>query len=453
MSWLARSIANSLRIDDDDESPPQLPPRNPPENAAEERESDGVKEDLTVFKESLTRQLWGVANFLAPPPPPPLPPTSYRRVGSGLTQPESNSGNHEFDEDDQSPSSPYRRDHMKFRNFDNDENDEVLRNCELRTVVEDDDENGGNDWIGEVAGLTDEVLTFAGNIGHHPETWLDFPVEDDEDFDDFPMSESQKRHTQAVEHLTPRLAALRIELCPAHMSVGFFWKVYFVLLHSRLNKQDAELLSTPEIVEARAEWMQELQKRAKKEPERYNGGRYGSADFDEDYTPTSLQNDHSETHSSWTFASEPATSSTTADSDTEKHVGSTEMQYPEKAVIDEKPFENTNYKYKMQYPEKSVDEKPFENTHYKYKMQCSEKSFIDEKPFENANYKNFTPSVSKTPALQFDDDDDDDDWPEDDCLVQNGKVIPVGIDEDISFSDLEDDDCCIPVISKPDFPV
>ncbi|KAK9740468.1 hypothetical protein RND81_03G038000 [Saponaria officinalis] len=414
MSWLARSIANSLRIDDDDApSPSHAPPQlTSPDKTVDDIDTDGgdlrgVKEDLTVLRESLTRQLWGVANFLAPPS------SIDRGVDSELTRPESTSIADEFDHDDGEDDD----DDMNCRKLGL-RHDVSTKNCRLRTVNEEDDylgENGGggdDDWMREVAGLTEEVLTFAGNIAHHPETWLDFPVEDDEDLDDFPMSEAQKRHTLAVEHLTPRLAALRIELCPAHMSVGFFWKVYFVLLHSRLNKQDAELLSTPEIVEARAEWMQELQKRAKKESDQYHGGRFGSADFDEDFTPRSLQNDHSETHSSWTFASEPATSSTTADSDTEKQAVSTDMQYTEKSIIDEKPYMDINYK------------------------------------------TNCAPSVSKRPTFQYvDDDDDDDDWPEDDCLVENGKIFTVGIDEDISFSDLEDDDCCIPVISKPNFQV
>jgi len=61
------------------------------------------------------------------------------------------------------------------------------------------------------------------------------------------MSDAQQEHALAVESLLPRLAALRIELCPTHMSEGCFWMIYFVLLHSRLNKQDAELLSTPQV--------------------------------------------------------------------------------------------------------------------------------------------------------------------------------------------------------------
>lgn len=43
------------------------------------------------------------------------------------------------------------------------------------------------DMVGEfpgreaVVGLTDEVVAFANNIAMHPETWLDFPLPDDEE--------------------------------------------------------------------------------------------------------------------------------------------------------------------------------------------------------------------------------------------------------------------------------
>ena len=61
------------------------------------------------------------------------------------------------------------------------------------------------------------------------------------------MSDVQQEHALAVESLAPRLTALGIELCPGSMSEGCFWKIYFVLVHPRLNKHDAELLSTPEV--------------------------------------------------------------------------------------------------------------------------------------------------------------------------------------------------------------
>lgn len=64
---------------------------------------------------------------------------------------------------------------------------------------------------------------------------------------EFHLSDIQQEHALAVERLAPRLGALRIELCPGYMSEGCFWMVYFVLLHPRLNKQDAELLSTTQV--------------------------------------------------------------------------------------------------------------------------------------------------------------------------------------------------------------
>lgn len=64
---------------------------------------------------------------------------------------------------------------------------------------------------------------------------------------DFDLSDAQQEHALAVERLAPRLAALRIELCPGYMSEARFWEIYFVLLHPRLDKQDAELLSTPQV--------------------------------------------------------------------------------------------------------------------------------------------------------------------------------------------------------------
>ncbi|KAF3778799.1 hypothetical protein EJ110_NYTH31531 [Nymphaea thermarum] len=89
------------------------------------------------------------------------------------------------------------------------------------------------------------------------------------------MSDAQQDHALAIERLAPRLAALSIELCPK----GCFWKwkIYFVLLQSRLSKPDAGLLSTSQgvspqesyascqplkIIQARS-MLQELQKQAR----------------------------------------------------------------------------------------------------------------------------------------------------------------------------------------------
>ncbi|KAF8674311.1 hypothetical protein HU200_048139 [Digitaria exilis] len=111
MSWLARSLATSLNLPDDSGAdddpdadaaasstpspsarippPPPLPPP-PPHSAA----AEGVKEDLTELSKTLTRQFWGVANFLAPPPgeaspsPSPSPQSVGGQSGDAGTPPE-----------------------------------------------------------------------------------------------------------------------------------------------------------------------------------------------------------------------------------------------------------------------------------------------------------------------------------------------------------------------------
>ena len=46
-----------------------------------------------------------------------------------------------------------------------------------------ENENEEEDQEFNAVGITDEVLAFARNIAHHPETWLDFPLDPDEDLD------------------------------------------------------------------------------------------------------------------------------------------------------------------------------------------------------------------------------------------------------------------------------
>ena len=66
-------------------------------------------------------------------------------------------------------------------------------------------------------------------------------------FLDFELSDAQYGHAVAIERLVPSLSYLRTELCSTNMSEACFWKIYFVLLHSKLCKQDAEILSTPQV--------------------------------------------------------------------------------------------------------------------------------------------------------------------------------------------------------------
>ncbi|KAL4556505.1 hypothetical protein LXL04_039160 [Taraxacum kok-saghyz] len=305
MSWLSRSIANSLLIDDDEDDCPTVANddnNHHPQSVTEQEfntnqdGSDpqtltvGVKEDLSEFTESLARQLWGVASFLAPPPPPP-PPSLPLHPSSRTAQPDTSVSSRKG-----SPVSG-----------DKDADDISNSNCEdlrcggetgvssLCTFPSDNLKENDKDFVG----VTDEVLSFAMNIAHHPETWLDFPLSEEEEHDDFDMSDTQWNHASLVEHLVPRLAALRMELCPTHMSESYYWKVYFVLLHSRLTKHDAHLLSTPQIVAARNMWVKELQIQMKSL---------------EGNTNTDYHQDYSEATSSHYYTREPSVLETKGES-------------------------------------------------------------------------------------------------------------------------------------------
>lgn len=428
MSWLARSIVNSLHLDDDDDddadgaeendvvpdrsnldtSPTNhcqtRPPnddrtQSPPEESEEnELQSRGVKEDLTEFKQTLTRQLWGVASFLAPPPT-----THDNQRGSSNNLDESGASD-QSDEEDPLDSgivmSEVSRMGSNYHPFGSEENEGENRN---EDYGEEEEEEEGSSAVG----ITDEVLAFASNIAHHPETWLDFPLDEEEDLDDFDMSDAQKEHALAIQHFAPRLAALRIELCPCHMSENYFWKVYFVLLHSRLNKLDADILSTPQVMEARAMWMQELHKQRKPETDWFGRSTSYTNDHEnvlqEDLVPTSSYYTP-EIMSLRMYAAEPTISTMTTDCETEKHpIESTEVQFIDKAVIEEKQVV--------------------------------------------AEDKNL--SVSRSSKIQIPNYEDDcDDWPDEDSDLggQNETAICVENEDDISFSDLEDDDS---VLMKP----
>ncbi|KAL8096257.1 uncharacterized protein LOC141708434 [Apium graveolens] len=393
MSWLARSIATSLRLDENDD-------QNQISGdfvAAGETDSDqtdydddeqrggGMKEDFSELKQTLTRQIWGVASFLAPPPPPPPPLPSLRQRSDLYAGDRSLEASDEEIEVDSGKcmSGGYR---------------DLAQMLPFRL----------EDQIGGAVGITEESLAFASNIAHHPETWLDFPLSEEDDIDDFDMSDAQCKHAEAVERLVPRLAALRIELCPAHMSKGYFWMVYFVLLYSRLNRHDAETLSTQQLAAARSLWMQELQKRLKPESFQIRSStlyaKESSCLHDVDFDPYSPR--FRKFTDSLTSAFESPTCAAT-ESEVEK--------YP--AVSSESP---------------TVD-----------------KSVIREEPVTRTTEKEVVAGPSHKGSIQqYDDDEDGDDWLEQQSVDGYcGPTIFFGTDDDVSFSDLEED-CNMPMKSK-----
>ncbi|GKV20043.1 hypothetical protein SLEP1_g30219 [Rubroshorea leprosula] len=156
-----------------------------------------------------------------------------------------------------------------------------------------------------------------------------------------------------------------------------------------------------QVMEARAMWMKELQNQMKPETDWY--GRSDSYLGDssilhEDLVPAPSSYSAFETVSPRTYASDP-TSSITTEYETEKHpVENTEMQFVDKSVIEEKPV-------------------------------LAEEKVLLVGPSSKIVLPNF--------------EDDDDDWPEEEGSEFGGcksAAFFVGNEEDISFSDLEDDD-------------
>ncbi|KAG7535643.1 BSD domain [Arabidopsis thaliana x Arabidopsis arenosa] len=261
MAWLARSIANSLKLDEEDEEDDQKRPNQPPSESVSDSQSPrGVKEDISELTKTLRSQFWGVASFLSQP------------SSSPDLQERNQSPDHaEEGEEDEDLIAGIRNDFAeiggRFRtgisklsgNLPVSEFTKIASNF-LQLSSEDVDPK---DY--DVIGVTEELVLFVKDLAMHPDTWLDFPLpdEDDDSFDDFELADAQYEHALAVERLAPSLASLRIELCPEYMSENCFWRIYFVLVHPKLSEDDALILSTPQVLEARAMLSHELQKRNK----------------------------------------------------------------------------------------------------------------------------------------------------------------------------------------------
>ncbi|KAF3778800.1 hypothetical protein EJ110_NYTH31533 [Nymphaea thermarum] len=425
MSWLARSLTSSFNDERDDDG-------DDDDHQNESPRSRGVKEDLSELTKSFTRQLWGVASFLAPPPPtssttdsPSSPTPSAAPQNSSSAVPDSPSlineaiggGKSHLIAGDSPQVAGIRSDLSeiggRFKSgismlSGNKAVSEISRIASsflpFGSVDEEEFEEVEDGLSAPPVGVTEEVLTFARNISMHPETWLDFPLfADDEDAHEFEMSDAQRDHALTVEHLAPRLAALRIELCPRHMSEGCFWKIYFVLLHSRLSKHDAELLSTPQIVQARS-MLQEMQSRT-----RTGSNRLESPYAEEGSAKLLSQEPHSSKPDYELSSSKDASSELAKglgmDSESERLSTADELKIVDKSVIDERSF------------------------------TLNKDVLTQTVPVSNEKF-----------------DEDGDDWLEDSAEISGvGQVTPAFVnEEDVSFSDLEDDgdNSCLAASSK-----
>ncbi|XP_050373442.1 uncharacterized protein LOC126791078 [Argentina anserina] len=205
-----------------------------------------AENDASFLSQTLTRQLRGVATFLAPPPP-----------SSSSSEPPLSS--------DYPPPSPAL---VGVRNDLAELGGSFKAGLSLLSVAgisklastllparngASDDDCGGS-----APGITDEILGFVAEISKLPDCWTGFPIP--LDHRDFNMSSAQREHAFSVEQLVPEFASLRDRVCSA-MSEEQFWMIYFLLLLPRLNADDFELLSTPKIVEARDVLLHKLQKK------------------------------------------------------------------------------------------------------------------------------------------------------------------------------------------------
>lgn len=198
---LYEGIGDDDAADDDEDNtstPKSSPDRHDSDKNAvrlspeEEAQARGVKDDLTELGHTLTRQFRGVANFLAPLPD-----------GSSSSSSSSDLSNHprlnqfrssdpvlnqsrSSDRDESCVGSDTPETGIRVRSWDLAEKGvEHVYNDPEEEEEEEEEETDDDDEEEEIAAvaLTDEVLAFARNIAMHPETWLDFPLDPDEDLD------------------------------------------------------------------------------------------------------------------------------------------------------------------------------------------------------------------------------------------------------------------------------
>ncbi|CAH2064588.1 unnamed protein product [Thlaspi arvense] len=431
MAWLARSIANSLKIDEDEDDEKQTIKSDSVEDSGSDQPSSpsvlqsqsprGVKEDISELTKTFRSQLWGVASFLVPPPASSDHPEENQTDGHA----EETRKSSDLGEGDENLIAGIRSDFVEIGGRVRTGISKLSGNLpvsEFTKIASNFLQLGADSKehdVGDAIGVTEEVVAFARDLALHPETWLDFPFPDeDKDFDDFEMTDAQYEHALAVDRLASSLAALRIELCPSYMSENCFWRIYFVLVHPLFSKHDALLLSTPQVLESRALLSHELLHKRNKAtamvPPESSDEEAASANVEPlSSLPTNPSPEPKlEPEAVKTVTVEAIHSIETFDFETEKHpIESKEVQVVDKPVIEETPRQD--------------------------------------KPV-------LIPVTGTSPrVIDVQVDDDADDWLKDEdnagtVSSSTGSATKhlVDEDEDVSFSDLEEDDEDVPVSYK-----
>ncbi|KFK39926.1 hypothetical protein AALP_AA3G307000 [Arabis alpina] len=220
MSWLFKS-----RGDD-----PQ-----PPSPTVHGEGEGGGGGDLSSL---IGRQLRGVAAFLAPPPSDPL---TERLPSDSPTQLALLGIRNDLAEIGGNFKSGISNFASNLLHFPSNTHEETRRRSEFD----------------QVPGVSDEVVDFAIKISSKPGCWIDFPLSLNTEFE---LSEAQRAHASAIEHLVPDLVAVKNEVS-SRMDDEHFWLIYFILLMPRLNGHDFELLATCKVNETRDQLLQKLQKK------------------------------------------------------------------------------------------------------------------------------------------------------------------------------------------------
>eukprot|EP00899_Mesostigma_viride_P029491 jgi/Mesvir1/9727/Mv25323-RA.1 len=121
-------------------------------------------------------------------------------------------------------------------------------------------------------GVTPELRQFVSSINIY--TFRDFPKDDPEKESSWEMSKWREEHARLVLESVQEVADFRYVLCPRRMTETRFWRVYFQLVETMVNKYEAEFEKREEerrvreAEEAARKQKEAAEKAAKEEAER-----------------------------------------------------------------------------------------------------------------------------------------------------------------------------------------
>ncbi|GKF22770.1 hypothetical protein Tco_0075092, partial [Tanacetum coccineum] len=157
MSWLGRSIANTLNLDNINK---------PSEEEDTTSPRGGVQQDLSDLTQTLTHHFHGITSFISPGPSDPVSGIrrDFAEIGGKFRSSVSKLSNNIHVPDITKLASDLL--HL-------DSDDDVTSDDDDDDVTSDDDDVTSD-------GVTDDVVAFVKDVVMHPQTWLKFPLPQDE---------------------------------------------------------------------------------------------------------------------------------------------------------------------------------------------------------------------------------------------------------------------------------